>query len=222
MTRRIIAGLFLLAGLVLFLGLGTWQLQRLAWKQGIIAEIEAVIGGAPAALPDAPDPQAHGYLPVRLSGAFGPRELLVLVSSRDHGAGFRVIAPFATQTGRRIMVDRGFIRTEARALPRGAGPAEIEGNLHWPDERTGSTPADDVSGNWWYARDVDKMAAELGTEPVLVIARSQSDPGILPMPVTTQAIRNNHLEYALTWFALAATWVVMTGFALWRIRRRNH
>jgi len=222
MARQIIAGLFLLAGLALFLGLGTWQLQRLEWKRGVIAEIEAMIGGAPAALPEAPDPRTQGYLPVRVAGSFEPRELLVLVSSRDHGPGFRVIAPFATDAGRLIMIDRGFIRTEARAAARGSGAAQIEGNLHWPDERTGSTPEDDVAGNWWYARDVAKMAAALGTEPLLVIARSRTDPGILPMPVTTEAIRNRHLEYALTWFALAATWVVMTGFALWRIRRRNH
>ncbi|GKY89517.1 SURF1 family protein [Sinisalibacter aestuarii] len=221
MARQIIAALLLVAGFAVFVGLGIWQLQRLEWKQGIIAEIEAQIAAAPGPLPAAPDPEADKYRPVEIAGAFGPQELLVLVSSRDYGPGFRVIAPFITGEGRRIMVDRGFIPTEAREAARSVGQAEIAGNLHWPDERNGSTPEDDVAGNWWYARDVDKMAAVLGAEPVLVIAASQTDPAILPMPVDTSAVFNRHLEYAMTWFLFAATWVVMTGFALWRIRRRN-
>ena len=120
------------------------------------------------------------------------------------------------------MIDRGYVRSAEREAPRSFGAAEIEGNLHWPDERTGATPEDDVAGNWWYARDVEKMAAHLGTEPVLVVAKSRSDPIIRPLPVSTEAIRNKHLEYAMTWFLFAGTWVVMTGYALWRIRRRNN
>ena len=221
MTRQILAALLLLAGFAAFVSLGIWQLQRLEWKEGVIAEIEAQIGADPVPLPAQPDPEADKYRPVRVSGRFDPQELLVLVSSRDQGAGFRAISPFVTDDGRRIMVDRGFLTTEMRQSPRGYGAAEIEGNLHWPDERTGSTPKDDVAGNWWYARDVVKMADHLGTEPVLVIARTRTDPGIRPMPVDSSGIRNRHFEYAMTWFLFAATWVVMTGFALWRIRRRN-
>ncbi len=221
MTRQILAALLLLAGFAVFVGLGTWQLQRLEWKEGILAEIEAQIGADPVPLPDQPDPATDKYRPVTVTGTFEAQEILVLVSSRDHGAGFRAISPFVTMAGRRILVDRGFLRTDGREAPRGFGPAEIDGNLHWPDERAGSTPEDDVAGNWWYARDVDKMATHLGTEPVLVIARTRTDPAILPMPVDSSQVRNKHLEYAMTWFLFAATWVVMTGFALWRIRRRT-
>lgn len=221
MARQIIAALLLVAGFAVFVSLGLWQLDRLAWKERIIAQIEAQIAAAPVPLPQSPDLQADKYLPVTVSGRFESGELLVLVSSRDWGPGFRVIAPFMTEDGRRIMVDRGFIPTDARTAERSAGMAEITGNLHWPDERTRSTPEDDPVGNWWYARDVRKMAEALGTEPVLVIAASPTDPAIAPLPVGTDGIRNKHLEYAMTWFLFAATWVVMTGFALWRIRRRT-
>lgn len=221
MARQILAAVLLLSGFAVFVGLGVWQLQRLEWKEGILARIEAQIGAEPVALPTVPDPETDTYRPVIVSGRFEAGELLVLVSSRDWGPGFRVIAPFVTEDGRRIMVDRGFVPTDQRAGARSHGAAEIAGNLHWPDERSGSTPEDDVAGNWWYARDVSKMADRLGTEPVLVIARSVTDPGILPLPVTTEGVRNKHFEYAMTWFLFAATWVVMTGFALWRIRRRN-
>ncbi len=219
MTRQILAAVLLLTGFASFVSLGIWQLQRLEWKQGILAEIEAQIGADPVTLPEIPDPETDKYRPVRVSGAFEPRELLVLVSARDQGAGFRAISPFVTDDGRRILIDRGFFRTDLRESARGFDAADVEGNLHWPDERTGSTPEDDVAGNWWYARDVAKMAGQLGTEQVLVIARTQTDPGIRPMPVDTSHISNRHFEYAMTWFLFAATWVVMTGFALWRIRR---
>lgn len=221
MPRTILAAFLLFAGFAVFVSLGTWQLQRLGWKEGVIAEIEAQIGADPVPLPKTPDPVADKYRPVQFAGTFDPDELLVLVSSRDHGAGFRAISPFVTEDGRRILIDRGYLATRLRQATRGFPTVEIEGNLHWPDERTGSTPADDVEGNWWYARDVRKMARHLGTEPILVIARTRTDPGILPMPVDTSAIRNKHFEYAMTWFLFAATWVVMTGLALWRIRRRT-
>lgn len=222
MFKQILAAILLVAGLVVFVSLGVWQLQRLEWKEGIIAEIEGQIAGDPVALPDSPDTETDRYLPVEITGAFGPGEIHVLVSHRDYGPGFRVIAPFTTESGRTLMVDRGFIPTDRKGDEHSTGPATVEGNLHWPDERDTYTPDDDVAGNWWYARDVEKMAGALGTDPLLVIARSETDPAILPMPVTTEAIRNKHFEYAMTWFLFAVTWVVMTGFALWRIRRRNH
>jgi surfeit locus 1 family protein len=64
------------------------------------------------------------------------------------------------------------------------------------------------------------MADALGTEPVMVVARLPTGDGIAPMPVDTAGIPNDHLNYAITWFSLAAVWLGMTGLALWRIRRR--
>lgn len=222
MIKQIITTVLLVLGLASFVGLGVWQLQRLDWKQGVLAEIEAQIAGEAVPLPAEPDPEADRYQPVEISGAMGEGELHVLVSSRDYGAGFRIIAPFTTGDGRRIMVDRGFVLNEAKDAARTTGEMRLEGNLHWPDERDSYTPEDDPEGNWWYARDVEKMARALGTDPVLVIARTRTDPQVRPMPVTTEGIPNDHLEYAMTWFLMAVTWVGMTGFALWRIRRRTH
>ncbi len=220
MARQIVTGVFLVAGLALFVGLGLWQVERLVWKQSVIAGIEARIGDAPAPLPAVPDPDADLYLPVAVTGAMGGSALHVLVSSRDYGAGFRLIAPFTLADGRRIMVDRGYVPSGLKEAPRSTGPMTVTGNLHWPQERDAYTPEDDPDGNWWYARDVTKMAAALGTEPVLLVARTPTDPQILPMPVSAKDIPNDHLGYAITWFLLAATWAVMTVFALWRIRRR--
>lgn len=219
--RVIITIVLSIAVLAVFLSLGTWQLRRLEWKQSVLAEIDARIDAAPVAIPAQPDPEADRFLPVTASGVMGEGELHVLVSTRDQGAGFRIIAPFEVD-GRRIMVDRGYVRVTAKDAPRVVGPMGVTGNLHWPDERYDSTPPNDPAKNYWYAREVEVMAAALGTEPILIIARSETDPAVSPLPVTSEGIPNDHLEYAMTWFLLAATWIVMTGFALWRMKRRTN
>lgn len=211
--------LFGLGGVAILVSLGIWQVQRLAWKEGVLAEIEAEIAAPPVALPDAPSEDAHGYLPVAAQGRIDAAYLRVLVSQRGQGAGYRVISPFETD-GRVVMIDRGIMPTEA-APPAHEGSVTVTGNLHWPDEVDGFTPDADIARNIWYARDVGAMADALGTEPVLIVARALSVPDapVVPFPVDTAAIPNDHLNYAITWFSLAALWLGMTLFLLWRIRR---
>lgn len=223
MNRLFFALIIGLAGTGLLLWLGVWQVERLAWKEGVLAEIEARIADAPVALPEAPEEARDKYLPVRVSGEIGEDELFVLVSRKQVGAGYRVIAPFETEGGRRILLDRGFIKTDRRDAARPTGPATITGNLHWPDDRNSSTPENDEPGNTWFARDIPDMARVLGTEPTLVIARqtSLSDTGVTPLPVDTSAIPNDHLNYAITWFSLALIWASMTGFYIWRTMRKE-
>jgi surfeit locus 1 family protein len=118
-------------------------------------------------------------------------------------------------------VDRGFLPEPARGLPREATDATITGNLHWPDEVDGFTPAPDAASGLWFARNVPAMAVALGTEPTMIVASEPTRDGIEPLPVDSSAIPNNHLIYALTWFSLALVWLGMTGLLLWRIRRRS-
>lgn len=222
MTRRMILPLlFGLIGTAILLGLGVWQVQRLQWKQGILAQIDARLGDAPVALPAAPDPQTDRYRPVRVTGRFENDALYVLTSLRDEGPGYRVIAVFVTADGRRILVDRGFLPEAQRDAPRPGGPAEVTGTLMWPDETDRFTPPPDAARNIWFARDVGAMAGALQTEPVLIVARSPTGGGILPLPVDSSGIPNNHLQYAITWFSTALVWVGMTALLLWRISRRT-
>ncbi len=221
MSRRYLAPiLFGLIGVAILVGLGVWQLQRLAWKQGVLADIAARLNDAPVPLPAAPDPAADRYLPVQVTGRFTGEDLDVLASRKDNGAGFRVIAAFETAEGRRILIDRGFVTEEARGLPRMAEAETVIGTLNWPKERDSFTPPPDPAAGMWFARDVPAMAEALRTEPVLVVARSDTGDGIEPIPVGTEGIPNDHLQYAITWFSLAVVWLGMTGLLLWRIRRR--
>ncbi|WP_170339384.1 SURF1 family protein [Ruegeria arenilitoris] len=217
MRRILFLLIFGLAGLAVLVSLGTWQVQRLAWKEGILADIEARIAAYPVPLPEAVDPEADRYLPVEVSGEMLPGEIHVLVSVKQVGPGYRIIAPFRTGD-RTILVDRGFVPTTAKQAERQIGPTQVVGNLHWPDEIDGYTPDPDRAGNIWFARDVPALADALGAEPILLVARSQTDPAITPLPVDTAGIPNDHLQYAVTWFGLALVWAAMTGYFLWRGR----
>ncbi|MEX0316676.1 MAG: SURF1 family protein [Ruegeria sp.] len=219
MRRILFLLIFGLAGLAVLLSLGTWQVRRLAWKEALLAEIDTRIDGDSLALPAAPDANTDRYLPVTMSGEMLPGEIHVLVSVKHVGPGYRIIAPFRTD-GRTILVDRGFVRTEAKTSPRTVGAMQIAGNIHWPDEIDGYTPDPDLGGNIWFARDVPALAEALETEPVLLIARNRTDPDITPLPVDTAGIPNDHLNYAVTWFGLALVWAAMTAYFLWRSRAK--
>ncbi|MCR8827587.1 SURF1 family protein [Pseudosulfitobacter koreensis] len=213
-----------LGGAAILISLGVWQVQRLTWKQGILADITARISAAPVALPDEADPVDDKYLPVTVTGTFDQGVIYVLVSQKQIGAGYRVIAPLVTDAGRRVLIDRGFVRDEDRgAVTQPDGSVTVTGNLHWPQEIDGFTPEPDLDRNIWFARDLPAMAQVLNTEPLFVVARETSlpDATVIPLPVDTDGIPNNHLQYAITWFSLALIWVGMTVvFALRGTRRR--
>ena len=223
MKRLFLTLVFGLLGLALLVSLGTWQVQRLAWKEGILEEIDSTISGPAVPLPTMIAPSEQRYQPVELNGVIEPGEVHILVSVKLRGAGYRIIAPFVTEDGRRILIDRGFVENEFKDEVRQTGPAAINGNLHWPDDRNPATPENDLTRNIWFARDSGAMAEELETEPLLVVVRSETPPapGLTPIPVSTEGIPNNHLGYAIQWFGLAAVWAGMTAFLLWRITRRT-
>jgi surfeit locus 1 family protein len=219
-TRKmIIPALFGLIGTGVLIWLGVWQLQRLEWKQGILSEIEQKMVAVPVAiLPQNPQQDRSKYLSMKVSGTIQTPELHVLVSRKRIGAGYRIIVPFQ-MADRRVLLDRGFVLVEEKNQSRPTTDVTITGNLHWPDDRNSATPQNEVSGNIWFARDLDQMAKLLGTEPLLIVARSHTGDGIDPIAVDTSGIANDHLQYAITWFSLAIVWLGMTLFLLWRIKR---
>jgi len=218
MRRYIFPILLGLAGIGVLLSLGIWQVQRMQWKADILADINVRLLGAAQALPAAPNPADDKYRPVLAQGRFTGERLFVISGMKDVGGGVQVIAVLQTTDGRRIMVDRGFLPDQDKAKALTVTDAAIDGNLHWPDETTPYTPAPDAKTGLWFARDVVGMAAQLGTEPLLIVARADTGDGIIPRPVDTSTIPNDHWGYAITWFLLAATWAVMTVALIWRIR----
>ena len=227
MLRRIAVPVLIgVVGCAILIALGTWQLRRLEWKEAILAEIDARIVAAPVALPAEVDPEADRYLPVTVTGVLGGQELHVLTSVKDVGPGYRVISAL-TSGDRRVMVDLGFVPEAEKDASRMAEAVTVTGNLHWPQETDRWTPAPDAGRAIWFARDVPAMAEALGTEPVLVIARevsgsvSGADLGVTVLPIDSAGIPNDHLNYAITWFSLAAVWAVMAGALVWRAAKRT-
>ena len=221
MTRRMIAPLlFGIFGVAVLVWLGVWQVHRLAWKTAILAEIDARLAAAPVAVPADPDPVRDRYLRVAAKGVIEPGELDVYTSVPERGVGYRVIVPLAMDDGRRILLDRGFVPIGEKDAPRHLGPIAVAGTLAWPDETDRFTSPPDRAKNIWFARDVPLMAQALGTAPVMLVTATSDDPAApLALPQTVN-IPNDHLQYAITWFGLAVVWAVMTGYLLYRIKRR--
>lgn len=223
MLRKILFPLILgLAGCAVLISLGVWQVQRLAWKEGILAEIDARLA-APTVLLDAEVAEdTHEYTRVAVDGALSGEELHVLVSGTEAGTGYRVISKFHTAYGP-ILVDQGLLALADKDLPSSISPGRVRGTLLWPDDQNSSTPDPDLDANIWFARNIETMSAHLDTLPLMIVATEVSppDPRLTPLPVNTASIKNDHLEYAITWFLLALVWAIMSLYLIRRTTRQT-
>jgi surfeit locus 1 family protein len=230
-----------LAVLVAFatlLSLGVWQLERKAWKEGIIAQIEArAYGPALAAPPPDEWPRwsaaADEYRRVRLSGTFlHDKEVLVhgLMAARrgSPAQGFYVFTPFALAGGGIVMVNRGFVPTELRdpgrrAAGQLAGETTVTGLARAPETRGWFLPENEPARDSFFVRSLADMQAArslAGLAPFYVDADATPNPGGWPRGGQTRlSLPNDHLQYALTWFGLALTLVGVVAAAFWRHRR---
>ena len=222
------------AGLV---GLGLWQLQRLAWKQALIRTVEERTVAPPVALPPRADwaalaPDAYEYRRVSVTGTFDHAEEVhayrPLVSARGpfHGLGDIVLTPFHLATGGTVVVNRGFVPNErldpaTRTAGQVAGPVTISGLMRSPQERNSFTPADDTVRNQWFTADPAAIARFYHIDeaaPFVVDEDAGQAPGGLPQGgETVLDFPNSHLQYALTWFGLAAA--LLGTFGLWARRQ---
>jgi surfeit locus 1 family protein len=222
----------LLAFLVL-IGLGTWQLQRKAWKEGLIATLDAQLAAPPIALPPSAawsslDQRRAEYRRVTLTVAFdNAKEALVFAAPSAFrpdvtSPGYWVFTPARLADGAIVMVNRGFVpegRQDPITHPEGqlSGPLQIVGVMRWPEGRHWFTPNDDPAHNLWFARDPQTIADAKGVGPVVpfyVEQVSPVPPGGLPQPgKLVVKLPDNHLQYALTWYGLAI--VLATTFATW-------
>ena len=209
------------AGTACLLYLGKWQIDRLYWKLDVLKKIDQKIAAAPVLLPAEPSESVHKYLSVEISGQFLQESIRVLASKKRYGAGYRIIHVFHTN-GRRLLVDLGFVGLETDYDIDLSSDISLVGNLHWPDEVDNFTPEPDLENNIWFARDVERVASALQTEPILIILKDSTlkDKNIKPMPIDTTHIPNDHLQYAITWFSLAIIWALMSCLFIWTTRQK--
>jgi surfeit locus 1 family protein len=225
-------GLSALAGLVVLLGLGTWQIERKAWKENLIETLTSRLGSEPGELPP-PEfwpllgPGNAEFKRVRLNVSF-PKSTDALVYTsgsalRDDvkGTGYFVFSLAKFPNGPSVVVNRGF--SADRNYPQAEGAQEIVGALRWPESPSLFVPERDSSGAIWFARDHEAMARALGWGDVAEFYIEQEapvPPGGVPHPAKLNVrLRNDHLQYAITWYSLAGVLVVM--FAIWARRQRS-
>ncbi|KIC51158.1 SURF1 family protein [Tateyamaria sp. ANG-S1] len=221
MRRLLFLLTFGLMGAGILISLGVWQVQRLGWKQDLLARIEAQIDAEPMAVADAVEPQFQRYAPVQVSGIFGADHIRMLASRRNTGAVYRIVRPFEAEGFGPVLIDTGWLPDGEDLISAPEQRLTIVGNLDAPNEADNFTPAPDLNQNLWFARDVPAMAETLETQPILIVLRDapEIDLGVTPWPVDTAGIPNDHLQYAITWFSLAAIWVLMTAYFVLRTNR---
>jgi surfeit locus 1 family protein len=231
---------------IVLIGLGTWQVQRKAWKEALIASLTERLAAAPEALPPAAtwpklDPADDEYRRVKFTAQFDhSAEALVYGAASAFrpdvsGPGDWVFTPARLPDASIVMVDRGFVpedRKDPKSRTEGQvpGPVAIVGALRWPETRHWFTPNDDVAHNLWFTRDPQAMAAAKGLNkglgavaPFYVEQEAPVPPGGLPSPGKIVVnLPNNHLQYVITWYGLAAALAgVFFAWAFGRGRRQN-
>lgn len=226
-----------LAAFAILLSLGFWQLDRKAWKEGLLRQIETRAYGATGEiLPEGAWPtwlaSDDEYRRVRVEGEFLPDKLIALhglaeLRQRQASQGFYLFMPLRRGDGSLVMINRGFVPTElreeaTRALLALPAKADVVGLVRGPETRGPFVPENDPKTGSWWVRNLGDMARAQGLSrlaPFYVDADSTPNPGGWPKGGQTQlTLRNNHLQYAVTWFGLAATLVgVFTAFALKRL-----
>ncbi|MDJ0943738.1 MAG: SURF1 family protein [Kiloniellales bacterium] len=214
------------AALLVLLGLGFWQVERLAWKTELIADLRARAAAPALELPPVFRSEELQYRRVGLAGRFLPEGLLRSAPRNlNKRLGFYFYAPFVLTDGRTILVELGWLpepAADAAAVP--AGRQSFEAIL-LRDGWRGSAwlkPANDPAKNVWHYVDTREMAAAAGLEIRVAELYAVALPGALPETEFRGRqpgldVPNNHLEYAITWFALAAILVVI--FVLYHRRR---
>jgi len=239
MQQKGLVGLtaLMLAGLAVLIGLGLWQLKRLEWKQGLIAQIEARTKGPPITLEDAIALTRAGrdpsYYRVRVDGRFHHAKERYLYAVSDGRAGWHVITPLETEGGDMVLIDRGFVPDElkdpsTRALGQVENVVTVTGIVRSPETQTVFTPDNEPKANRWFWRDLAGMARSMFPDgtidvvPFFLEADKSEVPGFWPEGGQTRLeIPNNHLQYAITWFLLGVCLLVVYGLYVRSYYRRG-
>ncbi|WP_343046888.1 SURF1 family protein [Sphingomonas chungangi] len=223
MTKRQRLGLTALAlpivaGLV---WLGVWQVHRLAWKRALIAQVDARLAAAPVAAPGLnrwPTLSAgDAYTRLSVHGRYLAGRTTFTQAVTDLGPGYWVMTPLVSDRGFTLLVNRGFVpqAMKGRPIPAPSGNATVTGLLRLSEPRGGFLRANDPSVDRWYSRDVAAIAAKrrIGpAAPYFIDADAATSPGWPRGGLTVIRFPNNHLQYALTWFAMAAALAGAVGW----------
>jgi surfeit locus 1 family protein len=193
--------------------LGVWQVQRRAWKLALIEQVDRRLAAAPIPAPGPAQWPTIGrddaYMRVTVHGTLrNDRETLVQAVT-DFGPGYWVMTPMTADRGFTVLVNRGFVPSERKTAGHDnpSGPVTVTGLLRVTEPKGGFLRSNDPDADRWYSRDVAAIANKrsLGTvAPYFIDADARSSPASPRGGLTIVSFPNNHLMYAITWFAMAA------------------
>ncbi len=207
------ATLVAIPGILVLLALGSWQAQRLVWKNELNAFRATQVSAEPIALPTAvSDPEALAYRPVWVEGRFHHEgEMFLGARAHNRVPGYQVITPFERTDGTVVLVNRGWIpleRKEPETRPLSLIPdvTRVAGLLVLGGEQGAFTPDNVPEERFWYWVDLISLSEHAGipAQSYLIDAGPEPNPGGLPIGGQTRVeLRNEHLQYAIIWFGLA-------------------
>jgi len=214
--------LFSLPALLICLALGAWQIERLFWKQDLIAQRAAAIAAAPTAVPQTlAEARGMEFRHVSDEGVFlNDKEIFLGATSDAGGQGYQILTPLLEPGGRVVFVNRGYIPAELkdpakRIAGQIAGMARAEGLLRLPPggKPNWFLPDNRPDLNFWFWVDLPAMSSAVKLDRVALFyidADATPNPGGWPKGgVTRLSLPNNHLQYATTWFSLAVALIVI-------------
>ncbi|XP_004347273.1 hypothetical protein CAOG_04526 [Capsaspora owczarzaki ATCC 30864] len=213
-------------------GLGVWQVQRLKWKEGIVAEMEAKQQATPQpfdlSLAQEDTLDQYAYSRFNVKGSFDHEREIYIGPRRETNAppqsdlGFQVVTAFKmSDTGKWVLINRGWVPRE-KELPQArpetliVGEQQMTAVLRPIEKKSKFIKLDGSGSKRMIVADIPRMAQILDTEPVMLdVTADNWRFGTLPIPGQTRVtVRNEHMQYALTWFTLTAA----MGLMFWKAR----
>ncbi|MFC5759456.1 SURF1 family protein [Rhizobium sp. GCM10022189] len=232
----VFTGIAVLAALAILISLGTWQVERLHWKEGLLADIAARRAAAPVPLADIEALAAKGgdieYRTVTATGRYVNNKERHFFATWRGQTGYYIYTPLQLADGRYLFVNRGFVpfenkEPEMRMQGQLTDQQTVTGlaRARLPAKPSWLVPDNDVAKNIFYWKDLDVMASSVDLDkasivPFFVDADSTPNPAGLPIGGVTQVdLPNDHLQYAFTWYGLAAVLVVVVAISWFRPRK---
>lgn len=236
MRLKFVSGIIVLLALAILLSLGTWQVRRMQWKEELLAQIEMRRSAEPVELAKAEQAVASGedqeYLRVRAQGTFDHTKERHFFATDAGRTGFYVYTPLLLKDGRSLFVNRGFIPYDLKQ-PEKRQAGEVQGTVtltgyvrnRLQGKPSSLVPDNDQQKNIFYWKDWTAMVQTVGLDPATVLPffvdvdEKVQSPGGWPKGGVTQfELPNNHLQYAVTWYGLAAA---LAGVTLAMVFRRQ-
>jgi cytochrome oxidase assembly protein ShyY1 len=237
-------GIVALVMVTVCVGLGLWQLQRRVEKHALIAALTERLASAPATLPmqwDALTPAWDEFRRVRFAAIYQPAPDAMVYSSGSavredvSGPGTWAFLPARLPSGETIVINAGFVQNtmqdraqQDRAVTRliTGEVVTLTGYIRFPETASALTPQENIAKRLWFTRDHPAMVRALGwgedkpVAPFYIDLEAPVPPGGIPKPgPLTVHLKDDHLQYAITWFGLAAVMAIAFG-AWWRAQRR--